>query len=97
LKLPRAIAAEAAVGVGVAVNAAHAIRRFRESGYGDEPSFLRPSERVHDGLRKAGVLEERRGGWKILGLVRFEWGDSGRIAPKGLHDRVELDRPLVLS
>jgi predicted transcriptional regulator len=31
------------------------------------------------------------------GLVRLERGDHGRITPKVMHDRVELDLPLTLS
>ncbi len=31
------------------------------------------------------------------GLVRLERGDRGRIMPKVMHDRVELDLPLTLS
>jgi predicted transcriptional regulator len=31
------------------------------------------------------------------GLVRLERGERGRITPKVLHDRVELDLPLTLS
>jgi predicted transcriptional regulator len=31
------------------------------------------------------------------GLVRLERGDRGRITPKVIHDRVELDLPLTLS
>ncbi len=31
------------------------------------------------------------------GLVRLERGERGRIAPKVMHDRVELDLPLTLS
>ena len=31
------------------------------------------------------------------GLVRLERGDRGRITPKVMHDRVELDLPLTLS
>jgi predicted transcriptional regulator len=29
------------------------------------------------------------------GLVRLERGERGRIAPKVIHDRVELDLPLI--
>ena len=38
--------------------------------------------------------------WKTMegyGLVRLERGERGRIAPKVVHDRVELDLPLSLS
>jgi DNA-binding transcriptional ArsR family regulator len=31
------------------------------------------------------------------GLVRLERGERGRITPKVMHDRVELDLPLTLS
>lgn len=31
------------------------------------------------------------------GLVRLERGEGGRIAPKVVYDRVELDLPLTLS
>jgi predicted transcriptional regulator len=31
------------------------------------------------------------------GLVRLERGERGRITPKVVHDRVELDLPLTLS
>jgi predicted transcriptional regulator len=31
------------------------------------------------------------------GLVRLERGDRGRIAPKVMHDRVELDLPLTAA
>lgn len=31
------------------------------------------------------------------GLIRLERGERGRIAPKVVHDRVELDLPLALS
>jgi predicted transcriptional regulator len=31
------------------------------------------------------------------GLVRLERGERGRISPKVVHDRVELDLPLTLS
>jgi len=31
------------------------------------------------------------------GLVRLERGERGRIAPRIVHDRVELDLPLTLS
>jgi len=31
------------------------------------------------------------------GLVRFERGERGRITPKVMHDRVELDLPLTHS
>lgn len=31
------------------------------------------------------------------GLVRLERGERGRIAPRVMHDRVELDLPLTLS
>ena len=31
------------------------------------------------------------------GLVRLERGERGRIAPKVMHDRVELDLPLTPS
>jgi predicted transcriptional regulator len=31
------------------------------------------------------------------GLVRLERGEHGRITPKVMHDRVELDLPLTLS
>lgn len=31
------------------------------------------------------------------GLVRLERGERGRIPPKVMHDRVELDLPLTLS
>ncbi len=31
------------------------------------------------------------------GLVRLERGERGRIIPKVMHDRVELDLPLTLS
>jgi len=31
------------------------------------------------------------------GLVRLERGERGRITPKVMHDRVELDLPLALS
>ena len=31
------------------------------------------------------------------GLVRLERGDRGRITPRVMHDRVELDLPLALS
>jgi len=31
------------------------------------------------------------------GLVRLERGERGRIRPKVMHDRVELDLPLALS
>ena len=30
------------------------------------------------------------------GLVRLERGERGRITPKVMHDRVELDLPLTL-
>jgi len=30
-------------------------------------------------------------------LVRLESGEPGRITPKIMHDRVELDLPLTLS
>jgi hypothetical protein len=33
-------------------------------------------------------------GW---GLVRFERGERGRITPKVMQDRVELDLPLTLA
>jgi predicted transcriptional regulator len=32
-----------------------------------------------------------------FGLVRLERGERGRITPRVLHDRVELDLPLTLS
>lgn len=31
------------------------------------------------------------------GLIRIERGERGRIAPKVIHDRVELDLPLTFS
>ena len=31
------------------------------------------------------------------GLVRLERGEHGRLTPKVMHDRVELDLPLTLS
>jgi predicted transcriptional regulator len=31
------------------------------------------------------------------GLVRLERGERGRITPKVMHDRVELDLPLTLA
>lgn len=31
------------------------------------------------------------------GLVQLERGDRGRIAPRVLHDRVELELPLILA
>jgi predicted transcriptional regulator len=31
------------------------------------------------------------------GLVRLERGDRGRVTPRVMHDRVELDLPLTLS
>ena len=31
------------------------------------------------------------------GLVRLERGDRGRITPKVMHDRVELELPLTIS
>ena len=31
------------------------------------------------------------------GLVRLECGERGRITPKVMHDRAELDLPLTLS
>jgi predicted transcriptional regulator len=31
------------------------------------------------------------------GLIRLERGERGRITPKVMHDRVELDLPLTLS
>jgi predicted transcriptional regulator len=31
------------------------------------------------------------------GLVRLERGEHGRITPKVMHDRVELELPLILS
>jgi hypothetical protein len=31
------------------------------------------------------------------GLVRLERGERGRITPKVMHDRVELDLPLTVS
>lgn len=31
------------------------------------------------------------------GLVRLERGERGRITPKVMHDRVELDLPRTLS
>src|SRR3982074_107408 len=31
------------------------------------------------------------------GLVRLDRGERGRITPKVMHDRVELDLPLTLS
>ena len=31
------------------------------------------------------------------GLVRLERGERGRVTPKLMHDRVELDLPLTLS
>lgn len=34
---------------------------------------------------------------KGYGLVRLERGERGRITPKVMHDRVELDLPLTLS
>jgi predicted transcriptional regulator len=32
---------------------------------------------------------------EVYGLVRLERGERGRITPKVLHDRVELDLPLT--
>jgi predicted transcriptional regulator len=32
---------------------------------------------------------------EAYGLVRLERGERGRIAPKILHDRVELELPLT--
>jgi hypothetical protein len=31
------------------------------------------------------------------GLVRLERGERGRITPKGMHDRLELELPLTLQ
>ncbi|MFO1061062.1 MAG: helix-turn-helix domain-containing protein [Dongiaceae bacterium] len=31
------------------------------------------------------------------GLVRLERGERGRIAPRVMHERVELDLPLTIS
>jgi hypothetical protein len=31
------------------------------------------------------------------GLVRLERGERGRITPKAMHDRLELDLPLTWS
>ena len=31
------------------------------------------------------------------GLIRLERGGRGRITPRMMHDRVELDLPLLLS
>jgi hypothetical protein len=36
-------------------------------------------------------------GWGRLGDRRLERGERGRITPKLMHDRVELDLPLTLS
>ena len=50
--------------------------------------------------RKRGQAQDHRHRLRTMagyGLVRLERGERGRITPKVMHDRVELDLPLTLS
>jgi tetratricopeptide (TPR) repeat protein len=49
--------AKASLGVGLAINPAYTISRFRSGLFSDNPTFLAQHERVYGGLRKAGVPE----------------------------------------
>jgi TolB-like protein len=49
--------ARSAVEVGLALNPAFTLRRFRAALHGDNPTFLAQRERFAEGLRKAGVPE----------------------------------------
>jgi tetratricopeptide (TPR) repeat protein len=49
--------ARAAAKAGLALNPGFTVRRFRAGAASDDPKFLAWRERIHDGMRMAGVPE----------------------------------------
>ena len=72
-----------------------------ESGADADPFMLH----IYAALNARGIRSLRGGEWHATtvrtmegyGLVRLERGERGRITPKLMHDRVELDLPLGQS
>ena len=69
----------------------HVLRVIAEKAPGSLDELARITGKAKSNLSR--TLRTMEG----YGLVRLERGERGRITPKVMHDRVELDLPLTLS